>query len=330
MAVAVANLRERYGRDLRERLRANLIMAQLCNSNYTGDVRNAAKVQIISPADDLSSSTKVDAVTANVDRNPTYAAPVELETESRTLEMDRASQLTVSLGIDDMREATFNMIEAANSKIARRLAFEIDSDVTAFMIAGVPGTNRGTTQKPSILGDATDYIAADGSNSTDAAAEFVIDAFISAGGWAMSSNVWRTGLIDHQLWAVMDAPLWVSVQNYIRKKGNSELLSNLFGGGPRSQLGVTNNNAGTMNSVNVFINTLMPKVAVSNKDHWQILFGTRQYTTLAARPVHYSISREGEYQPGAAIGYTVNGYQRYGRLVVNPEQVRIATIRAEA
>lgn len=331
MAITVAHLRETYGRDLVERLRGRLIMAQLCNTNFRGDVQRSNKVLINSPADDLSGSTKVDAVTAEEGRNPTFDAPVELESEQIELVMNQGSQLGVEMGIDDLREATFDMMAEANTKIARRMAFEIDSNLTAYMLGAVPG-NRGGNNKSSIYGDATDYIASTGKPATATAAEFVTEAFLDASAWALGNNVWRVGLIEHELYAVMHPRLWRAVQDWINRTKPSDSLVNIYGGGPRSQLGISTGGqvTGGITSMQVFLNPYMPQATVSSKAHWQILFGTRQFTTFAARPVLYSFKNVGDFQESATIGAIVHGFSRYGRLAVNPSQSYLATIRAEA
>lgn len=339
MALTPAQLRKKYGRDLRQRLRSKLVMAQLCNTNFRGDVVNSREVEIISPKENLrdpsdSSLVNVDDTTAEEGRNPTFDAPMELENESRVLVMDQGSQLGVSLGVDDLNEATFDMIADANDKISRRMSFEIDSNLSSYMRQQVPGARAANNrQKPAAIGDATDYITrATGIPSSADAREYLVAAFLDASAWALGSKIWKVGQIEHTLWCTMHPLLWRAFQEWVLKDKPTDALVNVFGGGPRSRLGINTSGQvqGGMAEVQVFLNPEQPFETVGGKNHWTLLFGTRQYCTLAARPVLYSDKPVGQYQANETIGAVVHGFQRYGRLVVNPEQAYSVAIRAEA
>ena len=334
MALPVAQAREKYGADLRERLRSKLIVAQLCNTNFTGDVVNSRKVIINSPAEKFSDNTDVRTNTAEEGRNPVFAAPKELTGDTQELVMDQGSQLGISLGIDDLKEATWDMVADANDKISDRMAYEIDYNLIRAMRDGIPGSRADTNpQKPAAEGKAADYIdGTTGIPSSGKSRIFVVQAFLNASAWALGANIWKVGEIEHELWAMMHPLLWRAVQEWIFQDKPSDSMVNIFGGGPRSQLGISTEATvqGGMLGMNVFLNPNMIFEQVGGKNHFVILFGTRQFMTFAARPVLISSKGEGEYQAGETIGEVYHGFQRYGRKVVNPEQMYSVAIRAEA
>lgn len=57
MAATVDHLREVYGRDLRERLHQNLVVAGLCNTDFTGDVNRAYEVHITSRQNEIGQNS---------------------------------------------------------------------------------------------------------------------------------------------------------------------------------------------------------------------------------------------------------------------------------
>lgn len=324
MALTVANLRTRYGANGRERLRPQLMAAQLTNTNFRGDAMRNYTVDVISPDDPTSGDGQIDSTTSEKSRNPQWSTAVTIGDAKATMTMDQGSDYVVDLGIDDMTEASFDMVEEANRRIRRRLAYEVDQNIFAAMVAGVQTANTAANK-----GSTSDFIPTDGIPSTAAARSFVIDALLEGAAWAYSNNIWRTGLIDHELFCIMPSYLWASLLFYIKNDKPSDSLVEQFVG-PATTLTINSDgSAPGAARVQVFVTNTMPVASSGGKAHGQMIFATRSYMTAAYRPVVYAAENPEDSTSGA-IGASVGGFLRFGRLALNVEQARLQRIRQEA
>lgn len=324
MALTTANLRTRYGPDGRQRLRPKLLAAQLTNTNFRGDAMSAYTVDVISPNDPTSGTSQIDRVTAEAARNPDWSTAHQIGDTKATMTMDQGSDRVYDLGIDDLTEASFDMITEANGRIERSLEYEVDQNIFAAMVAGVQTGNTGA-----VKGSATDFIPTTGIPTTATARSYVIDALLEGAAWAYSNNIWQTGLIQHELFCVMPPYLWASLLFYIKNDKPSDSLVDQFVG-PLATLGINENlTAPGMARVQVFVSNTMPTAQSGSKTHGQILFATRTYMTAAFRPVIYAATNPQDSTTGA-IAASVGGFMRFGRLALNVEQARLQLVRQEA
>ena len=322
---AHAALVRRSGQDVRDRLRSKLIMPQYTNREFIGDVQALDKVQIVFQDHPATGANAEDVEDAVVSRNPSWSAAMTIGSELEEMAIDQRYDKVVALGIDDITDAPFSMMQAANELISRRLAYNVDRNLAKAFIAGAQAANVQAT------GDGTDYVAvnADGTpNVAGVGDKVVIDAFIKAAQWIIAQDLDpSTAENPVPVWCICPSYLWSTWLNYIERTKPTDALFNTFIALGSRQ--VTGNDVQVQQGVPVQLYKHMPTATVSSKVHGQILFGTNRVMAFGSKAPVTAIDPPTSGTTGP-IGWSTGTYIRFGRKVINPEQLRIAQIRAEA
>ena len=308
-------LERKSGADLRKRLRAKLVFANLTSTAFSGTPAAGEAVELAFP--DEPAALKV-ATAATVTRDPSWIASTALGSELKKLDIIRSTNAVKFLPYADIMSSPFDQIEAANDQLARSISLSIDDDLVKAFIAGTVAASKHVT------GKATDYITPAGVAIADGA-DLVIDAFINAAKWMLTNNLFRTGEKDYQLWAACPGALWGIWLDYIKTDKPSDSLFNLFIGPGSRNIGEEDR----QNGIKVVLTNLIPTVEVTEKTHAQIIFGTNQAMVFAAAPTLMS-STPANMNTSGKIGTSYGQAVWWGRTVLNPEMLRISQIRQEA
>lgn len=310
-----ASLERRSGADLRDRIRGRLVFASLTFTGFTGsEVPAGGKVELIYPDEPAAADNPG---TVSTSRTPNWNAASTLGSEMSELEINRNTNMVVSLPHADIESSPFSQIQTANDRISRVLARTIDDDLADAFIAGA---TTGNTKK---YGSNTNYVAADGT-AHGTGRELVVDAFIDAAKWALANGFVGTGEREYDFWAVVPGGIWGTWLDYIKEEKPSDSLFNMFVG-PGSR-GIAQEDRQNNIRVVLIRNKYMPTATVGGKAHSHILFGTsRAMVFAAAAPIMSSVpvNRSTSGQIGASYGQAV----WWGRTVLNAEQLRKAQIQ---
>ena len=320
---AHARLERRSGADLRDRIRARTIVMQRTFTGFTGTPVPGGQVDLVYPDNPSDYDTPG---TVGTSRTPNWATARTMASELTSLKIERNTSDVATLPYADIQSSPFDQVQAANQKIAHKLAVTIDDDLADALIAGVPAAAKHT---PAVLGDANNFIAADGTitqEAAKAAQAYIVDAFKGAYKWMLADSLIGGGERDYEVWALCPGPLWGTWIDYIEDVKPTDALFNAFvGPGSGSVADVPQSMR-----IRVYIYNRMPTAEVSSKAHAQILFGTDRAMVFGAAPPVMGAVPVSHVVAGSAIGATYGMAQWWGRVVLNPEQLRIARIRQEA
>ena len=330
MAATAADATEYFRAGILENLRARLHFARLTNRNFEGDAQTADTVRLINTA-----ATNPSAETPTTTRNPDWETATEEATTQVTMDISQRTQDSALVKIDDYTDIVVSMFDDAINRVSRQLAVTIDQDIYAFMEDGV---SAATPDMIDVYGDATDYVPTTGVPATAASRTLILEAFITAGHKAMVQNIWITGEIEHQLYAVMPPYMWTAIKHWILEDEPSEAMVNDYIGpatreAPGGSIAAPGMGGlvGNIMGIDVIVSNTANNVdSVSSKNHGIILFITPQYCTAGFREPVSQVFLPEQNQTTAAIGALARSYIRWGRAIANPNQALKAQIRQEA
>lgn len=319
------NLERRSGVDYRDRLRSRLDILDLTFSGIIGDPRTADKVQLVMPDEPANLKTAL----ANLSRNPNWPTARQLGSELSEMEFDQRAGDVVLLPYDDLTDAPFSMIQAANDQIAERVSYTMYQNLANAFVSGTQSANI------TRMGNSSNYINDSGNLVGTASRDYIVNMFIAARKWAIVKGLSnRTGRTPRKLYCICPGSVWATWLDYIEHEKPSDALVNAFIGPGSAGIDQGNGPMGfEVRLANEFPQFTAPAsdsvTADRNKKFHQVLFTSNRAMVFSGKPTLMSTVPANRSTTGA-IGTTYGRYARWLRHVLNPEQLRLFRIRAQA
>lgn len=134
---------------LLEHLRKNLVVANLFNRNYEGDIQQMGDTVHINQLAEIA----VKSYTANVD----IADPDQLATTMQSLVIDQGDYFNFYLNDVDRAQARANLMDSAMQSASYGLADNLDQYLAGLLATGTLTTGLGTDAEPLYINASTAY-----------------------------------------------------------------------------------------------------------------------------------------------------------------------------
>ena len=338
MAQRNAQSRSKYVQSLVQTYAAALVWRGITNRNFEGDAQNAKTLEAVGTTTSFSAQ-RTNRNTDAASRNPALPDHQTTGRETQTFDMDIVEQISVFEEDMDITEGPNDVLPKATRDALYAVAQDVDVQLRAKFIAGVPSGQDGNSTASLRLGDASNYVDANGMPNTVAARNLLPNAIRLVGHMYRSAHKWKTNDPQYDSNApilVVDNALATAFNVWADYAPNNEMLVNRFFDTDGVQP------AGffvSYKGIPMMIDPSLPLLTQGGKQHHQMLV-----TNINAMTAAFRVDRIMENGPGAIvlvqsnsgadysrrIGWEMNARTVAGALVVNPNDTYRFLVRAEA
>lgn len=316
MAADVTNLTETYSRLSKAHILPRLNAITLCNRSYEGDARNSSKVII-------TTDTRPTGKAGDIGRDGDWPSPVEVGTEKDELDIDQdpASSLRIPW-LDAYDVPVSNLVNRGAEWNARRLAEYIDEDVYSVMLGGVAAGNKQT------LGDASNFIAANGMRTGTEADGYIADALRDMQTALQVANLMDTGTVEYRWRCDISPAHFRALQDWLLES-DQQITRDWKNEIVRTSGLVSGSYRYSIFDFDIYVTNQIPTVAIGGKAHSQMIFSNPRATTIAfGDPLAQLFVPQNNTSDKS--GWLMRERMHYGRKVVDNRFIYSRQVRTEA